>query len=188
MYPSLTVRLREGPPHRAHGGHDRLTSTTWLQAVSIKPIRPPGLSDAAQGARIDQRLLRGPERDLDVVGHARRRVGRVVPGRGRDARITQEVRVVGHAVDHVVIDVEYRPAGRSPQPGRAEVRGGDVYIRVKSSAAAATEVAAAGELRITGDRPVGEAVELNPAPKAAQAVGAAEGQVVAVARNPHLPC
>src|SRR5262249_59690866 len=99
MYPSLPGRLGRGPPHRAHGGHDRLTSTTWLQAVSIKPIRPPGLPDAAQGARIDQRLLRGPERDLEVVGHPGCRVERVVPSRGRDARITHETRVVGHPRD-----------------------------------------------------------------------------------------
>src|SRR5262249_59238095 len=180
MYPSLPGRLGRGPPHRAHGGHDRLTSTTWLRAVSIKPIRPPGLPDAAQGARIGQRLLRGPERDLDVVGHARRRVGRVVPGLGRDARITQEIGVVGHAVDHVAVDVEHLAVGvvRILRLGWADVRAGDVDVRMTSSAAtAAAEVAAAGELRIAGDRPIGEAVELDPAPKAAQAVGTAEGYV-----------
>jgi len=49
------------------------------------------------------------------------------------------------------------------------------------------EVVAVRELRITGDRPVGEAVELDPPPKAAQTVRAAERRVVAVARNPRLP-
>jgi len=132
----------------------------------LAPVRLPGLPNAAQGARIEQRLLRGPERDLDVVGHPRRRVGRVVPGLDRDTRITQEVRVVGHAVDHVAVDVEHLPAGRIPRLGRADVRAGDVYIRMTSPAAAtAAEVAAARQLRITGDCPIGEAVELDPAPK-----------------------
>src|SRR6516225_12387481 len=37
MNPSLTVRLREGLPHRARGGHDRLTSTTLPAGCTIRP-------------------------------------------------------------------------------------------------------------------------------------------------------
>src|SRR5215471_11020523 len=90
-------------------------------------------------------LLRGPERDLDVVGHPGCWVGGVVPGRGRDARITQEIGVV--------------------RLGLVDVRAGDVYVRMKSpTTAAAAEVAAPRGLRVTGDRPVSEPVELDPAP------------------------
>src|SRR5215472_2951295 len=142
----------------------------------------PGLPNAAQGARVEQRLLRGPERDLKVVGHTGRRVGGVVPGLDGDTRVAEEVRVVGHAVDHVVVHVEHLAAGvvRILRLRSADVRAGDVYVRMKSSATATAEVGAARDLRITGDRPVGEAVELDPAPTAAQAVGAAERRVVAV--------
>jgi hypothetical protein len=37
MYLSPTVRLREGLPHRARGGHDRLTSTILPAGCTIKP-------------------------------------------------------------------------------------------------------------------------------------------------------
>jgi len=68
--------------------------------------------------RIGLLLLGGPEGDLDVAGHSRHWMCGVVPGRGRDARkITQEFRGVGHAVDHVVIDVEHLPAGVVRIPG-----------------------------------------------------------------------
>jgi hypothetical protein len=140
---------------------------------SYAAIAPAAPADAAQGARIEQRLRRGAERDLDVAGHTRRRVGRVVPGLGRDARVAQEIRVVGYAVDHVAIDVEHVPVGevRILRLGWADVRAGDVDVRMASAAtAAAEEVVAARKLRIAGNRPVGEAVELDPAPKAAQLV------------------
>ena len=86
-----------------------------------------------------------------------------MPGFDGDAGVTKEVRVVGHAVDHVVVDVEHLSVGvvRILRLGRADVRGSDVHIRMESSAAAATEeVAATRQLRITGDRSISEAVEL----------------------------
>ena len=59
-----------------------------------------------------------------------------MPRRRRDTRITQEIGVVGHAVDHVVIHVELLPAGvvRIPRQGRADVRAGDVHVRMTSPA------------------------------------------------------
>ncbi len=45
----------------------------------------PGLPSATQGERIDQPLLRGSERDLELEGDTRQRVDRVVPGLGGDA-------------------------------------------------------------------------------------------------------
>jgi hypothetical protein len=38
MYPSLTMRLREGLLHQARGGHDHLTSTTMPASCTIKPL------------------------------------------------------------------------------------------------------------------------------------------------------
>src|SRR5947208_16824473 len=40
----------------------------------------PGLSSAAQAERIEQRLLGGPEGNLDLNGHARRREAEDVAG------------------------------------------------------------------------------------------------------------
>ena len=45
----------------------------------------PGLPSATQGERIEQQLLRGSERDLELEGDTRHRVERVVPGFGWDA-------------------------------------------------------------------------------------------------------
>ena len=83
---------------------------------------------ATRGERAERELLRGSERDLDHEGDTRHRVERVVPGLDRDARVAEEVRIVGLAVYHVAVDVEdlcsRRPKvrvvllGRFPRPSQ----------------------------------------------------------------------
>jgi hypothetical protein len=92
-----------------------------------------------------------------------------VPGFGGDAGITEALRIVGHTVDHVGIDVEHLPVGvvRIVRLGRSAE---DVDIRMggATTATATQEVRAPGYLRIAGDGPVGGPVELDPPPKVAQ--------------------
>src|SRR5438093_9469466 len=147
--------------------------------------------------RIERQLLRGSEGDLEIEGDTRCRVERVVPGLGWDARIAEKIRIVGLAVYHVAVDVEDLPAGvRVVRPGRPDVGARNVHVRMLRAKGAGTAdpVFAARRLRIACDRPIGEAVELNPAPEAAKlgafrlrVLAERRGRVVAVARNADLP-
>src|SRR5436190_11245487 len=162
--------------------------------------RSPWAASATQGERIERQLLRGSERDLELEGDTRHRVERVVPSLGWDARVAEKIRNVGLAVYHVAVDVENlrarRPKVRIVRPRRHEMGARDVHVRVlrAKGAGAAEAVAAARHLLIARDRPIGEAVELDPAPEAAK-LGAARlrvlaerrGRVVAVAGNADLP-
>src|SRR5213083_3502073 len=125
---------------------------------------------AGPGRALGQRLLRGSERDLELEGDTRRRVERVVPGLGWDARVAEKIRNVGLAVYHVAVDVEdlraRPPKVRIVRPRRHEMGARDVHVRMlrAKGAGAADPVAAARHLLIACDRPIGEAVELDPAP------------------------
>jgi hypothetical protein len=70
------------------------------------------------------------------------------------------------------------------------MRGGDVDADVTraraAGAAAADAVATAPELAVAGDRPVRGAVELDPAPEAAEIVASVR-RVIAVERQADLP-
>ncbi len=68
-----------------------------------------GLPSATQGERIEQQLLRGSERDLELEGDTRLRVERVVPGLGWDARVAEKIGNVRLAVDHVAVDKTCAP-------------------------------------------------------------------------------
>ena len=96
------------------------------------------LAEQRRKARDRKRAERArrARRGQGVPRDARRRVVGVVAGFDGDARVTEEVRVVGHAVDHVVIAVEHLPAGevRIPLQGRADVRAGDVDVRMAGNA------------------------------------------------------
>src|SRR2546430_4538812 len=95
---------------------------------------------------------------------------------------------VGLAVAHVAVDVEaLRPrlskfgiAG----PRRHEMGARDVHVRMlrAKGAGAADPVAAARHLLIACDPPIGEAVELDPAPEAAK-LGQARLRVLAERRR-----
>src|SRR5438094_6307520 len=160
----------------------------------------PGLPSATQGERIEKQLLRGSERDLELEGDTRHRVERIVPGLGWDARVAEKIRNVGLAVYHVAVDVEdlraRRPKVRIVRPRRLEMGARDVHVRMLCAKGAGTAdpVFAARRLRIACDRPIGEAVELDPASDAAKLRAARlrvlaerRGRVVAVARNADLP-
>src|SRR5436190_18784436 len=140
----------------------------------MKPALSPGWRGAAKGESIEKQLLRGSERDLELEGDTRRRVERVVPRLGRDARVAEKIRNVGLAVYHVAVDVEdlraRRPKVRIVRPCRHEMGAGDVDVRMlrAKGAGAAGPVAAARHLLIACDRPIGEAVELDPTPEAAE--------------------
>src|SRR5512132_490583 len=141
----------------------------------------PGLPIAPRGER--NQLLRGSEGNVDRVRNARCGVERVVPRLDRDARVTEEVGVVGDRWrgpvacegDHVVVDIEDMAARiRVVRSGRPDVRSGNVEANMAGSrapgTAAADAVAAAGQLGIAGDRPIGSAIKLDPAPEAAEVV------------------
>src|SRR5438093_7550326 len=150
--------------------------------------------------RIERQLLRGSEGDLEIEGDTRCRVERVVPGLGWDARIAEKIRNVGLAVYYVAVDVEdlraRRPKVRIVRPRRHQMGARDVHVRMLRAKGTGTAdpVFAARRLRIACDRPIGEAVELNPAPEAAKlgafrlrVLAERRGRVVAVARNADLP-
>src|ERR671931_2942496 len=88
-------------------------------------------------------LLRGSERDLDHEGDTRRGVERVMPGLGGDARVAEKVRIVGHAVDDIAVDVEdlraRRPKVRIVRLRWPEMGARDVHVRMKCAAAAAAK-------------------------------------------------
>src|SRR5436190_10862782 len=140
----------------------------------MKPALSPGWRGAAKGESIEKQLLRGSERDLELEGDTRRRVERVVPRLGRDARVAEKIRNVGLAVYHVAVDVEdlraRRPKVRIVRPRGHEMGARDVHVRMlrAKGASAGDAVAAARHLLITRDRPIGEAVKLDPAPEAAK--------------------
>src|SRR5947207_13262503 len=135
------------------------------------PSALPGLPRATQGERVERQLPRGSEGDLELEGDTRCRVERVVPGLGWDARIAEKIRIVGLAVYHVAVDVEdlraRRPKVRIVRPRRLEMGARDVHVRMLRTSEAAA-MAAARRLLIACDRPIGEAVELDPAPAAAR--------------------
>src|SRR5205823_2241826 len=117
---------------------------------------------------------RGSERDLELEGDTRHRVERIVPGLGWEARVAEKIRNVGLAVYHIAVDVEdlrtRRPKVRIVRPRRHEMGARDVYVCMLGAkgAGAADPMAAARHLLIACDRPIGEAVELDPAPEAAK--------------------
>src|SRR5213083_2008888 len=143
---------------------------------------------AGPGRALGQRLLRGSERDLELEGDTRRRVERVVPGLGWDARVAEEIRSVGLAVYHVAVDVEdlraRRPKVRIVRPRRLEMGARDVHVSMLCAKGAGTAdpVFAARHLLIACDRPIGEAAERDPAPEAAK-LGAARLRVLAERRG-----
>src|SRR5512133_839096 len=80
---------------------------------------------------------------------------------------------------------------RVVRSGRPDVRSGNVEANMAGSrapgTAAADAVAAAGQLGIAGDRPIGSAIKLDPAPEAAEVVPAERG-VVAVKPSRPATC
>src|SRR5439155_7000760 len=162
--------------------------------------RSPWAASATQGERLKRQLLRGSERDLELEGDTRCRVERVVPGLGWDARVAEKISNIGLAVYHVAVDVEdlraRRPKVRIIGACRHEMGARDVHVGMLGAkgAGAGEAVAAARHLLIACDRPIGETVELDPAPEAAKLRAARlrvlaerRGRVVAVARNADLP-
>src|SRR5712691_2812859 len=156
----------------------------------------PALSWAAgcsPGGRIEQRLLRGPERDLDLNGHARCAEAEdlaagVVPRRRRNPGVlVGERERLRHPAEGVGLRSarDERPKIRRDRPVRDVNRG-----VTGTRPAPAYGVEAEGGLGIApGLGAVGGAVELNPAPVATGAYVRAQRQrrVVAVHREPDLP-
>jgi hypothetical protein len=119
--------------------------------------RSPRAAEVQPRESGSKQLLRGPKRDLDHEGDTRHWVERVVPGVDRDARVAEKIRIAGHAVHDIRVDVEHLPARvvRILRPGRTHVPGRDIDICMvgPKGAAAADEVAAAGDLGVTPNRP-----------------------------------
>src|SRR6266487_4104372 len=157
----------------------------------------PRLPDAAQGERIEQRLLGGPEGDLDLDSHPRcgeaEHVAGVVVTRDRrnPGVLVGEVEGVRHPAGGIGL----LPAGEEglwPCRPRCDRPALDLDRGVPGTSAAATDgVEAERGFRIApGLGAVGGAVELDPAPEAAGATGfrrVADRRVVAVERQTDLP-
>src|SRR6266540_6089073 len=159
----------------------------------------PWVAERNPGRAKRERLLRGPERDLEGEGDTRRWVERVVPSLDRYTRVAEEVgvvddrrrRPVARERHLVAVHVEHLAAGvvRIVRLGRADVHAGGVNVsvpRASAGTASADAVAAAGELRIARDRPVHGPIELDPSPKASEIIPA-EGRVIAIERQADLP-
>src|SRR5437016_2998509 len=130
---------------------------------------PSRAVECSPGGRIEQRLLRGPERDLDLNGHARCREAEdlaagVMPRRRRNPGVLVGER---ERLRHPAEGVGLRSArDERPQTGYRPAR--DVNRGVTGTRPApAYGVEAEGGLGIApGLGAVGGAVELNPAPVA----------------------
>src|SRR6266536_1360476 len=110
--------------------------------------RSPWTHFAGPGRAVEQTLLRGPERDLKLSGDAGRRIEREVPGLGRNARVAEEVRIVGLTVHDIAVDVEDLCSRRSEvrilRLRRPEMGARDVHVRMTRTGG--TGPAAAGRM------------------------------------------